>query len=308
MRMAYFLRAQIERLDQWKQAIARVRAAYIAAHSRAPRLMAPRRFTEKIQWRKLFDMNPVYAILCDKLAVRSYIAARIGEQFLVPLLWSGQPGNIPFKQLPAPFVLKSNHASGHFRMISGAEDVDEDALRRQAAEWLSYRHGVGQDEPGYVPIPPWILAEQTVMTDDGGRPEEVRVFVFDGKAAVINTVFVEDGQIRNGAFHTPGWTRLDWHFTRFVDRRFCRPKRLDNMIWLAEQLGRGLDHVRVDFYDCGERIFVGEMTLYSWSGHARFTPDQADLLLGAYWRIENPLRRAVSAVLFGRREIVPPAR
>ena len=306
--MTGFLRAQIERLDQWKRAIARVRAAYIAAHSRAPSLMAPRRFTEKMQWRKLFDMNPVYAILCDKLAVRSYIAARIGEQFLVPLLWFGQPGDIPFKQLRAPFVLKSNHASGHYRMISGAEDVDEDALRRQAAEWLSYRHGVGQDEPGYVPVPPRILAEQTVMTDNGDRPEEVRVFVFGGKAAVINTVFVEDGQIRNGAFHTADWVRLDWHFTRFVDRNFYRPKRLGDMIELAEQLGRGLDHVRVDFYDCGERIFVGEMTLYSWSGYARFVPDQADLQLGAYWRLENPLRRAVSAVLCRRREIVPPAR
>jgi TupA-like ATPgrasp len=305
--MAGFLRAQIERLDQWKKAIARVRAAYIAAHSRAPKLIAPRRYTEKIQWRKLFDMNPVYAILCDKLAVRSYIAARIGEQFLVPLLWSGQPDDIPFEQLPAPFVLKSNHASGHFRMISGAGEVDQDALRREAAAWIAYRHGVGQDELGYDPIPPRILAEQTVVNDDGERPEEVRVFVFDGKAAVVNTVFVEEGQIRNGAFHTPDWTRLDWHFTRVVERGFGRPKRLDDIIELAEQLGRGLDHVRVDFYDCGERIYIGEMTLYSWSGHSRFAPDRADVQLGAYWRIEHPLRRALRAVLFGRREIVPPA-
>ena len=307
MRMAGVFRAQIERLDQWRQAIARVRAAYVSAHSRAPRLMSPRRFTEKIQWRKLFDMNPVHAILCDKLAVRSYIAARIGDRFLVPLLWSGPPDAIPFKQLSAPFVLKSNHASGHYRMISGAEDVDGDALRLQATGWIAFRHGVAQDEPGYVPIPPCIMAEQTVLAEDGSRPEEVRVFVFDGKAGIVNTVFVEDGQIRNGAFHTPDWVRLDWHFTRFVDRGFGRPKRLNDMIELAERLGRGLDHVRVDFYDCGERIYVGEMTLYSWSGHSRFTPDQADLQLGSYWRLENPVRRAIRAVLCGRREIVPPA-
>jgi hypothetical protein len=47
------------------------------------------------------------------------------------------------------------------------------------------------------------------------------------------------------------------------------------------------------------------MTLYAWSRHARFNPDEADLLLGAHWRIRSPFRRAVTAVLFGRREIRP---
>jgi hypothetical protein len=58
-------------------------------HQRSPNILAPRRFTEKVQWRKLFDMNSIYPVLSDKLAVSIYSASRVGDKFLVPLLWSG---------------------------------------------------------------------------------------------------------------------------------------------------------------------------------------------------------------------------
>jgi hypothetical protein len=56
------------------------------------------------------------------------------------------------------------------------------------------------------------------------------------------------------------------------------------MIRVAAQLGAGLDHVRVDFYDCGEHFRIGELTLYAWSGLSKFQPDEADFILGRYWR------------------------
>ena len=56
------------RIYQWGAAIHRVRAAYTHGHKGCnPRLLRPRRFTEKIQWRKLFDLNPVYGVLSERL-------------------------------------------------------------------------------------------------------------------------------------------------------------------------------------------------------------------------------------------------
>lgn len=268
--------------------------------------MAPRRFSEKMQWRKLFDMNPLYAILSDKLSVRDFIASRVGETYLVPLIWSGTVNDIPFDRLRPPFAFKSNHASGHYILVGAHDEMQKSELRARGAEWLSQRHGIMQDEPGYTPIRPRLMIEQMIVTDSSERPEEVRLFVFNGKVEVINTVFVEDGQIRNGAFHTPNWTRLNWYFSRALEREFVRPERLADMIRVAERLGKDLDHVRVDFYDCGRRIYISEMTLYSWSGLSRFNPDEADLALGSYWHIRRPLLRAAAAVLFGRREIARP--
>ena len=47
-------------------------------HGHKPRLLRPGRFTEKMQWRKLFDLNPIYAVITDKLASRDFIAERVG--------------------------------------------------------------------------------------------------------------------------------------------------------------------------------------------------------------------------------------
>jgi hypothetical protein len=182
-------------------------------------------------------------------------------------------------------------------MVGRDENPDRAAIRARAEGWLAINHGSAYDEPGYGPVPPRLMIEQTVTTADGGRPNEIRLFVFDGKVAVINTVFVENGKIRNGAFHTPDWTRLDWQFTRAVDRDFPRPIRLREMIALAERLGQGLDHVRVDIYDCGDCFWIGELTLYSWSGYSRFSPDEADFELGAYWRTRHPGWRTIIAEL-----------
>jgi hypothetical protein len=43
-------------------------------------------YSEKMQWLKLHDKNPVYTQLCDKLAVREYVSRLAGRQYLIPLL------------------------------------------------------------------------------------------------------------------------------------------------------------------------------------------------------------------------------
>jgi hypothetical protein len=271
--------------------IAGIRAVYIEAHGRAPNLLRPRRYTEKMQWRKLFDRNPTFPVLCDKLAVRDFIYSRIGARHLPELLWYGLPVDIPFDTLAPPYVLKSTHGSGQVMMFRDGQAIDADAVRACAAAWLAVDHAAAAGEPAYASVPRRLVIERMIAA-----PLERRLFVFQGKVAVINTVFVEADRLRNGAFHTPAWEALDWHFTRVVPAEFARPECLAEMIAAAEQLGAGLDHVRVDIYDCGGSFLVGEITLYSWSGLARFNPDSADFALGAAWVLERPMWRAITAI------------
>jgi hypothetical protein len=285
------------RLGAWRETIARVSDRYAQSHGRPPSLLRPRRYTEKVQWRKLFDLDPRYAIFCDKLATRRYVAERLGEAVLPTLLWAGLPEGIPFDTVSPPYVFKSSHGSGQFLMLGADAVPDRDALRALGRSWLGFNHGRAHDEPGYCPVPPRLMLERTVTTEAGARPEERRFFLFDGEIAVINTVFAEGERIRHGAFHRADWTRLDWHFSRRVERDFPRPARLDAMAAAVRRLGAGLDHVRIDVFDAGERFWIGEMTLYPWSGHARFNPDEADRALGEAWRLRRPALRALHAVL-----------
>jgi hypothetical protein len=55
------------------------------------------------------------------------------------------------------------------------------------------------------------------------------------------------------------------------------------MLQTAETLGAGLDFVRVDLYDVGNRIYFGEMTTTPGGGFARFHPQAMDEHLGWLW-------------------------
>lgn len=61
----------------------------------------------------LFDRNPIYTRLADKIKVRDYVIEKIGSSYLVPIIKTySHPDEIDISQLPSRFVLKCNHDSG----------------------------------------------------------------------------------------------------------------------------------------------------------------------------------------------------
>jgi len=294
------------RIYEWRAAMRRVRAIYIEKHKgRKPRLLRPDRFTEKMQWRKLFDLNPVYAVLSDKLAVRDFIAERVGGDVLIPLLWVGtDPDAVPFDALDPPYVIKSTHASRQVLLVRQRADVDTGAAVAMFKDWLASCYGTLHNEPGYVPVPRRLMVERMLLGTDGSSPLEHRLFLFDGRVRFVQTTVADEDGFHHRAFHDREWRPLDWYLRTPNQPELCpRPKRYEEIIALAECLGKGFDHLRVDVYDGHDSIWVGELTLYSWGGLSPFTPDQADKLVGSYWSLQRPARRALYAMLWQWREI-----
>lgn len=299
--------ADRERLAEWHRAIARNRKAYRDSYGRGPQLARPRRFSEKMQWRKLFDLDPRYAILSDKAASRDFIARTVGSDYLPELLHLGDdPEAIPFETLQPPYVVKSTHGAGQLmRVREGGIDAVE--ARMHLRGWLTFRHGALMDEPGYIHVPPRIIVERMILNRDGTPPIERRMFTFAGRVQVTQTTVVDNGVLRPGAFHDRDWRLLPWRGpSEPHPGPFPRPERYDAMIAIAERLGAGFDHVRVDLYDADDRIYAGELTLYSWSGLTPLDPDDADRQLGEYWPLQRPVARAAAAVLLRRRTIPHP--
>lgn len=58
------------------------------------------------------------------------------------------------------------------------------------------------------------------------------------------------------------------------------PHNFDLMKKLSTELSRGFHHLRVDFYECSGRLYVGELTFYHCSGFARIYPTQWEQTLG----------------------------
>jgi hypothetical protein len=293
------------RIVDWLDAIERVRSDVRAREARELSLLRPRTFSEKMQWRKLFDLDPRYAILCDKLAVRDFIAERVGGDVLVPLLWVGDDADaVPFDTLDPPYVIKSTHASGHVLRVRRREEVDVGTARILFKSWLHECYGSRYIEPGYVPVPHHLIAERMLSDADGNPPFERKLFLFDGRVKFTQTIRREQGRPAHRAFHDRDWRALRWYRKTPNRPETCpRPARYDQMVALAERVGKDFDHVRVDFYDLHDRIYMGEMTLYSWGGAANWTPEETDVVVGAYWPLKWPMWRAVNAVLWRRREI-----
>jgi hypothetical protein len=279
--------------------IRRVCRDYRGIFGRNPNLLRPRRFTEKIQWRKLFDLNPLYAVLSDKIAAKDFVASRVGSQWLPPLLWTGDTVDyIPFDILDPPFILKCNHGAGHNVVVADRATLDRDKVRETLRSGLAHSWGRALREPGYVPIRPRLLAEQLMLEPDGGPPLEHKIFVFDGRARVVWTIFVDRNRSRFDAVYSREWRSLHWSaFNRRYDGELPPPAQLEKFIELAERIGVGLDHVRVDFYEWNGQPRVGELTLYNLSGLTRFEPDEADFVLGSWWTLRHPIRRALRATI-----------
>ncbi|WP_137180611.1 ATP-grasp fold amidoligase family protein [Roseomonas sp. AR75] len=285
------------RLRRWRQAIRRVRADYRAAHGHAPHLFRPRRFNEKMQWRKLFDLDPRLALFSDKLATRDHVVGEVGRAHVAPLLWSGSdPDAMPLETLPTPFIVKSSHGSGDVVLVRDRARLDAAALRATARGWLATCHGTRLTEPGYVHVPRRLVVEALLRGHGGAAPVEYKVMCFGGRPHSILCVVAPDGPVgRRTAFHAPDWQPLPFRHAHLVpiEGTLPRPEALAEMLAIAARLAAGVSQLRVDLYDTAEGIVVGELTAYHLSGLDPFVPDAADLALGAAWPLRFPLLRAL---------------
>ena len=291
----------LARIYYWAAAIRRVRAAYMSAHNgRKPRLLRPRRFTEKMQWRKLFDLDPIYTVFCDKVATREFVAGRIGSDALVPLLWLGRdPAALPFDALRPPYIIKCSHGSGWNIVVRDNNPTDYDAMRAQLERWLASDFSIELTEPGYSPVPPRLLVEP-LLTYRGGFPVECKFFMFNGvtRLVLLRTNYGDLGHERSHAYCDAQGRLLP---VRVLDVRSntnpVPPPEFDTMRVMAESLAEDRDHIRVDFLVSDGRVYVGELTCYHESGMTRFEPDKMDFALGEWWQLRHPFLRAFWTVM-----------
>lgn len=291
----------LKRLMEWHSRISGVRHIYGRTFGRYPSLLRPRRYSEKIQWRKLFGTDPSHAIFCDKLATRDYIAAKGFGHLLTELIWSGEDLDAsPLRSLTCPFVLKSNHASAQYVLVPDPTSANYEEMAEKARQWLQIDYSEVASEAAYRGLPRRLMIERMILRSDGLQPAEHRVFVFHGKVRVIATMLVTREGVFS-AFHLDNWTRLNWRgINPPYEPELPRPRHFEEMIAVAECLAKDDEHLRVDFYDDGEHNAVGEITVYTWSGLARLKPEAADRELGKFWNLRRPMRRALACIVFGR--------
>ena len=123
----------------------------------------PQSYSEKLQWLKVYDRNPLYTQLVDKYGVRKFIAERIGEEYLIPCLgvWN-HFDEIDFDKLPKQFVLKCTHDSGGLVICKDKEKLNKAEAKRKIEHCLKRNYFLNHREWPYKDVEPKIIAEQYV--------------------------------------------------------------------------------------------------------------------------------------------------
>lgn len=268
-----------------------VKVMYFRTFKKLTNLKAPRTFNEKLSWRKIHQRDPRFPVFSDKIMVKDEIGKLVGQEHVIPTLWSGEnPENIPFDHLEPPYVVKVNHSSGDNIFVRTREDVDSEAIIASMKRQLGYSHHHLFREWAYQEIPRKVLVEKMLFAGNGKPPEDYKFYVFDGEVRII--------QLDSDRFVDHRQLYLDRQWQALPFKKECRPMetippkpaRLEQLIEIAEAIGRPFDFVRVDLFDIEEGIFFGETTFYPGAGDGVFQPEEWDGIIGSYWNThdQNP--------------------
>lgn len=121
----------------WLPDIIYLRIAYFIEMGRKLDLEKPVRYSEKIQWVKLYDRKEIYPILVDKIKVRHYIEETIGSEYLIPSYGDfDEPEDIDYDLLPEAFVIKCNHASSTNIICTDKSELDIRHANKLLKKWM----------------------------------------------------------------------------------------------------------------------------------------------------------------------------
>jgi len=236
----------------------------------------------------LFDRNPLWTLFSDKLRVRSYVAEKVGTEFLVPLLWNGNnPEEIPFDELPRKFCIKTNHGCGYNIIVKDKGQLDKTKAKEQLKKWLATNFcesallGVSW---GYKNVKPTIIVE-AFIDDNGNIPLDYKFFCFSGRVELLQMNFDRFGDPYEKTFDRH-FNALDlWQGTKQYPGIVLRPDNYEEMIRISESLAANLDFIRVDLYNVQGKIVFGELTCYPGGGMIEWIPRRYDYILGEKWNL-----------------------
>ena len=256
---------------------------------RVPDFENPQSLNEKINNRMIFERDPFFTMLADKIAVREYVKTKIGDDYLVPLLGCFERAElIDLNELPEQFVLKCSHDSGSAIICKNKHQFDERAAKKKLNAHLNKNMYYVTREWHYKNIKPYIICEKFIDVFGGEPlhliPEVYRVHCFSGKAHIAEADFTDDMNNEYVNVYDPYWTILPLTMGyNNSPHGIAEPDFYRHMITLAEKLAEGISYCRVDFIADKHQVFFSELTLTPCNGRIQICPVYWDYFLGELW-------------------------
>ena len=245
----------------------------------------PKTIQDKINWLKLYDSTPLKTKCADKVLVHEYCKEKLGEDICIPIIKTYDKAEaIKWDELPDKFVIKCNHGSGMNIIVRDKKKLDKGAARAKLAKWMKHDFSFDNGyEMHYHNIKRKILVEQ--FMDDGHKElVDFKIFCFNGEpkmCLVIGNRGEKKDDYRN--YYDMDFNYMNLSKTKHKSNPKMKDKKPENfelMKEYARKLSEDFKFVRVDFYEIGGKVYLGELTFTPAAGLFNYTDKKKEIEIG----------------------------
>lgn len=234
--------------------------SYLHNRGKFPNLKNPKNVSEIILSTMYSGKVNEYSDYVDKIKVREFYKKMGYENFLPKIygIWNNT-NDIDFDKFPSAFALKTNHGCGSHYICKDKKELNIEVAKNTIEAALKTKFGLTETQ--YHSIKPLVYCEEYIHDNTGDFPIDYKLLCTDGEVKCILVVNERENNSYKLLTYNTKWERLDYviqDYNNIID--IAKPKNLATMIALAKKIAQNFEFVRVDFYDTGEKLFLGELT------------------------------------------------
>ena len=263
-----------------------VKCKYRLVLKRRLHLKHPKLFTEKLQWIKLHDRKPIYHKMVDKIGMKSYVTDLIGPDHVIPTIMSwNHPDEIKLDELPEKFILKNTFDSGTYAICVDKNNFDLEAAKKRLLITWKHDYSIYSREWPYRGLEKKTFAEPLINDGKGDYLTDYKIYTFNGEPKLM--YITSNRGSKDGLcidFYDENGNHVDISQLGYNNNPVTPPipVHYQQMLEYARILSRDTYHLRVDFYEIGDKIYVGELTFFDGGGFFEFNDKKYDELLGSW--------------------------
>jgi hypothetical protein len=257
-----------------------MKLSYFHNRGKLPNLKNPKDVSEIILSTMYSGKVNEYSDYVDKIKVRDILQKWGYGDFLPKMygIWD-TPDEIDFEELPNSFALKTNHGCGHHYFCRDKKELNKTEAIRVINGALKTKFGLAETQ--YHAIRPQVYSEEFIDDGTGVLPSDYKFLCTDGDIKCILIVTERTETNYKLLTYDTNWEKLDYVTPHYqTDYQFKKPANLKLMTKIAKEIAQKFEFVRVDFYDLGDRIFIGELTFTPQGGIMSYFTDDAIKKLG----------------------------
>jgi len=248
-------------------------------------LKNPKTFNEKINFLKEFNITEK-SKFADKLVLKNLI--KIDElNFPKTFFIFSNPMELKhfnFKSdlLENGFVIKSNHGSGMNVIFQKGEFPSDHQISR-IMQWFTFPSHLNSREEHYNHINKKVFIEELLESNI----KDYKIHSFHGIPQFIQ-IDSDRFSVHKRDVYTISWNILNFEYVYSKNKYHTeKPELLNKLLTFTDELNKLLNepYIRYDFYLCGNRIYLGEITFHPEGGVGPFDSYESDKYFGSFLKV-----------------------